>query len=231
MLIKQEFITSWRRDSQDFWQITNSGLNKGKSAIPALFNGLKVLSSVSNKAKLLAKNFSKNSDLDDSSISLPVFPSRTNSKQHNISITLKMVKKVITNFHSSKVPGPDSIPVIVLKKCEPELSYMLAELFNISLKQSCFLDSWNISLMVPVFKNVGKRSTAKNCHHVSLLSVVSKVKKHKNDRIVDHLEKCSLSDFQYDFRSSQSTADLLTVLYLIELLGLVLYLIELLVEL
>ena len=29
---------------------------------------------------------------------------------------------------------------------------------------------------------------------------------------VDHLEKCSLiSDFQYGFRSSQSTADLLTV--------------------
>ena len=33
-----------------------------------------------------------------------------------------------------------------------------------------------------------------------------------NSRIVDHLEKCSLfSDFQYGFRSSQSTADLLTV--------------------
>ena len=33
-----------------------------------------------------------------------------------------------------------------------------------------------------------------------------------NNRIVNHLEKCCLiSDFQYDFRSSQSTADLLTV--------------------
>ena len=33
-----------------------------------------------------------------------------------------------------------------------------------------------------------------------------------NNRIVDHLEKCSLfSDFQYGFRSSRSTADLLTV--------------------
>ena len=33
-----------------------------------------------------------------------------------------------------------------------------------------------------------------------------------NNRIVDHLEKCDLlSDFQYGFRSSQSTADLLTV--------------------
>ena len=33
-----------------------------------------------------------------------------------------------------------------------------------------------------------------------------------NDRIVDHLEKCGLfSDFQYGFRSSQSTGDLPTV--------------------
>ena len=33
-----------------------------------------------------------------------------------------------------------------------------------------------------------------------------------NNRIVDHLEKCDLfSDFQYGFRSSQSTADHLTV--------------------
>ena len=67
--------------------------------------------------------------------------------------------------------------------------------------------------MVPVFKNVRERSTAKNCHPVSLLSVVSKVfEKLVNNRIVDHLEKCGLfSDFQYGFRSSRSTADLLTV--------------------
>ena len=66
--------------------------------------------------------------------------------------------------------------------------------------------------MVPVFKNVGERSTAKNYRPVSLFSVVSKVfEKLVNDRIVDHLEKCGLfSDFQYGFRSSQSTPDLLT---------------------
>ena len=44
--------------------------------------------------------------------------------------------------------------------------------------------------MVPVSKNVGERSTAKNCHPVSLFSVVSKVfEKHVNNRIVDHLVK------------------------------------------
>ena len=45
--------------------------------------------------------------------------------------------------------------------------------------------------MVPVFKNVGEKSTAKNCRPVSLLPVVSKVfEKLVNNSIVDHLEKC-----------------------------------------
>ena len=121
-----------------------------------------------------------------------------------------MVKKVITNLDSSKASGPDCIPVVVLKNCEPELSYILAKLFNKRLKESCFPDCWKVSSVVPVFKNVGERSTAKN---YCLLSVVSKVfEKLVNNRIVDHLEKCGLfSDFQYGFRSSRSTADLLTV--------------------
>ena len=66
--------------------------------------------------------------------------------------------------------------------------------------------------MVSVFKNVGKRSTAKNYRPVSLLSVSKVFEKLVNNRIVDHLEKSGLfSDFQYGFRSSRSTADLLTV--------------------
>ena len=101
-----------------------------------------------------------------------------------------MVKKVITNLDSSKTSGPDCIPVVVLKNCEPELSYILAELFNMCLKESCFPDCWKVSLVVLVFKNVGERSSAKNCCPVSLLSVVSKVfEKLVNNRIVDDLEK------------------------------------------
>ena len=209
----KESITSRKLGSRDFWRIANSVLNKGKSAIPPLFNGPEVLSSGSDKAKLFAKNFSKNSNLDDPGVSLPVFPSRTNLKLHNISITPKMVKKVITNLDSSKASGPDCSPVVVLKNCEPELSYILAKLFNNCLKESCFPDCWKVSSVVPVFKNVAERSTAKNYCPVSLLSVVSKVfEKLVNNRIVDHLENCGLfSDFQYGFRSSRSTTDLLTV--------------------
>ena len=118
----KESITSQKLGSCDFWQIANSVLNKGKSAIPPLFNGPEVLSSASDKAKLFAENFSLNSNLDDSGVSLPVFPSRTNLKLRNISVTPKMVKKVIMNPDLSKASAPDCMPVVVLKNCEPELS-------------------------------------------------------------------------------------------------------------
>ena len=46
------------------------------------------------------------------------------------SITLMIVKKVITNLDFSKASGPDCILVVVLNNYEPELSYILSELFN-----------------------------------------------------------------------------------------------------
>ena len=140
----KESITSQKLGSRDFWRIANSVLSKGKSAIPPLFNGLEVLSSASDKAKLFAANFSMNSNRDDSGISLLVFPSRTNLKLHNNSITPKMAKRVIMNLDLSKGSGPDCIPLVVLKNCEPELSFILAELFHKCLKESLFPDCWKV---------------------------------------------------------------------------------------
>ena len=89
------------------------------------------------------------------------------------------------------IGGSDCIPVVVLKNCESELSYILAGIFKMCLKESCFPDCWKVSLVVPVFKNAGERSTAKNYHHsLSLLSVISIVfEKLVNNRIFNQLEK------------------------------------------
>ena len=94
-----------------------------------------MLSSGSDKTKLFTEN-SKNSNLDDSGISLPVFPSRFNLNLH-ISVTPMMVKKVIMNLDLSNA------------------SNALAELFNKCLKESCFPDCYKVSSVVLVFKNVG----------------------------------------------------------------------------
>ena len=67
-----------------------------------------------------------------------------------------MVKIVIRNLDSSKTSGPDCIPVVVLKNCEPELSYILAKVFNNCLKESCFPDCWKSHRWSLYLKMLGK---------------------------------------------------------------------------
>ena len=58
------------------------------------------------------------------------------------------------------------------------------------MKEPCFPDCWKASYMVPIFKNVGERSTAKNYCPVSPLCEVSKVfRKLASDRLVNHLKQ------------------------------------------
>ena len=138
------------------------------------------------KQNCLLKNFSKNTNLDDSGISLPAFPSRIN---------LKLYKEVITYLDSSKMSGADCIPVLVLKKSERELFYILTKIFNMYLKESCFSDCLVLSV-VPVFKNIGERSIAKNTALLVFENLV-------NNRFVEHLRKCGL------FLISSTTSGLL----------------------
>ena len=142
-----------------------------------LFGIPEVLSSTSDKAKLFAGNFFKNSDLDEPNITLLAFPSKTNLKMYNIPVTPKLVKKELTNLDSSKVSRHDSITLVVLRKCESGLSYILAELLNTCLKESCLPNCWKVSSMVPIInKNGGERFTAKNYHPVNLLRLVKSLK-------------------------------------------------------
>ena len=78
------------------------------------------------------------------------------------------------NLDLSKTSGL-VVFLVVLKICEPELSYILAGLFNKCLNESSCPVCWKVSSEVPVFKTFGKRSTAKNYHPVNLLPVVSNI--------------------------------------------------------
>ena len=178
-------ITSQKLGSFDFWRIANGTLNKSKSSLPALFNDPEVLSSASDKAKLLAENFSKNSNLDYSSISLLAVSSRTNLKLH-IPATLKLIKRVMADRDLSKAYSPNCVPVIHLNDCKLKLSDILVELLNIFLKENCLPDSWRVSSVVPVFKKLERDLRAKNFRIVSRLYVAIKIfEKLANNRFVD----------------------------------------------
>ena len=100
-----------------------------------------------------------------------------------------MVKQIRTDLVSSKTSDPDCMPMMILKNFEAKLSYMLADLFNINWKASCFPDCRQVSPVVTVFKNVGERSVSKTYHTANLLSVVTKIyEKHVNS-LINHFGK------------------------------------------
>ena len=67
--------------------------------------------------------------------------------------------------------------------------------------------------MVPIFKNVGERSTAESCYPVSLLSALCRIfEKLLNNKLINCHKTCSLfSPSQFGFSFSQPTAQILTV--------------------
>ena len=90
-----------------------------------------------------------------------------------------------------KLTDTDWIPV-VLTNCESELSNIVADLFNICLKESCLPNCWKISSVVPIFENVWR--------------VIKIFEQLVNNGFLNCLKKCGFfSDSQYGFRSSWSS--------------------------
>ena len=98
-----------------------------------------------------------------------------------------------------------------MKNCEFKLSYILAVVYNMCLKESRFPDRWKVSSVVSLFMNVGEWSMAKIFPPVGLLSVVSKI--FEKLIIATSRNANLLSDFLNGFRFSRSTVDLLTVIF------------------
>ena len=206
-------ISAQRVGSREFWRIMKSVRSNGKLSIAPLFNGPEVLTSSVDKSSLFAKLFSSNSTLDDSGHELPEFTPRTDVTIESCPITASQVASVISQLDSSKATGPDGIPVIVFQKCSPELSPILSKLFNKCLQEHSFPSCWKMSSVVPIFKNSGERSDARNYRPISLLPIMSKIFECLlNNTLVKHIESLGLlSDHQYGFRGGRSTADLLAV--------------------
>lgn len=109
-----------------------------------------------------------------------------------------------------KAIGPDKISVIILKNINPKLSSILAKLFYRCFEENFFPNLWKVSIVCPVFKNAGKRSSPSQCKPINLLSVISKLFEAKNKKFLEHLDKNNfLSDKEYRFKSVRSTADVL----------------------
>jgi Reverse transcriptase (RNA-dependent DNA polymerase)/Endonuclease-reverse transcriptase len=121
-----------------------------------------------------------------------------------ISINKHEVELCLRNLNNNKSPGPDLIPMKVLKYCSEVLSAPLTDIFNCSLKEGTFPNRWKLSHVTPVLKK-GSRFKVVNYRPISLLSVFSKIFEsllHK--RISNHVSKW-IAPEQHGFVRRKST--------------------------
>ena len=120
-------------------KIADTSLNKVKSYITHLLNSPEALLSPSDKVQFLIKTFQR---------------------------TLILDKNVMDNLDLLKASAPNCILVVVLKNCEPQLSYVLDDLFNMCLQKFVFPGCWDVSSEVPV---LDVYYTLKNLQIIALL--------------------------------------------------------------
>lgn len=118
------------------------------------------------------------------------------------------INAFIMQLQENKAPGIDGIDNKLLKQIKDLILAPLTSIFNKSLSDGEFPDSWKTACVSPIHKN-GDKYSPDNYRPISLLGIFSKLlEKIMNKRLMQYLESNNLlSNFQFGFRHNKSTND------------------------
>ena len=116
------------------------------------------------------------------------------------------IQDIISGLDNSKSSGPYSVPVKLLKVLNPQISELLAQIFNESLSVGIFPDKLKYAKVIPIHKK-GSPTDPSSYRPISLLSVFSKIfEKLIHRRLYDFLDKLNIFyPLQFGFREKHST--------------------------
>ena len=165
---------------RNYWKTLKDLMNDFKSAdsIPVLSRNINGIDEYyftnQEKANCLNEYFTSVSNLDDSNTNLPPFESKVDMSLEHIQTEEQEIEKNIEILDAKKAVGPDLISHKVLKGVKYSISKPLSRLFNKSLRESIFPQSWKSALVLPLFKK-GEKNSPSNYRPISLLSCIGKL--------------------------------------------------------
>jgi hypothetical protein len=168
-------------NKRGFWNIIryfvkqNDCSNNIPPLIRQLSNGeTELFTSDHDKANCLNDYFASISSVNDDNADLPQFSLKTQQNLSRITITEGEIEDVIKSLEINKACGPDLISHRMLKGVSATITKPLSILFNRSLDEEYFPDSWKLSHVTPIFKK-GEKDNPTNYRPVSLLSCCGKI--------------------------------------------------------
>ena len=162
-LIESRIEDDSLNNKRNYWKTFKDLMNNFKSAdsIPVLSRNINGIDEYyftnQEKANCLNEYFTSVSNLDDSNTNLPLFESKVDMSLEHIQIEEQEIEKNIEILDAKKAVGPDLISHKVLKGVKYSISKPLSRLFNKSLRESIFPQSWKSALVLPLFKKGEKK--------------------------------------------------------------------------
>ena len=110
--------------------------------------------------------------------------------------------EALDNNHKADV---DNICNLFIKSCRSSIVQPLLIIFNLSLRQGLFLDSWKVSSISPIFK-AGPKHLIKNYRGIAKISVIPKLFEAIIKNKIMIRIKNQISPFQHGFMSGRSSS-------------------------
>ena len=132
-------------------------------------------------------------------------PNRNYPEIHWYDVTDFEIKRIVTKLNTTR-PGPDGIPITIIKNNIEALSPIITHLCNISLRNGKFPSIHKLGKIIPLYKSK-EHDDISNYRPICMLNCVSKIlEKVISERLISHLEGNEiLSNCQYAYRKSRNT--------------------------
>ena len=160
---------------KQWWSVLKREIKGSKkSEIPSIVHGTDNIHDNSKKAEGVNNYFIQQSTVDDNDMILPPLADHDYPDIEDLLITSDQVKNILSTLDCSKWTGCDQIGNRLLKKAAIPISQILCHIFNKSLTNGIYPETWKRALVIPLYKK-GIKSDINNYRPVSLLPCVSKV--------------------------------------------------------
>ena len=194
------------------WKIINSMLGKTHKTQN---NSFKTQAGITNDSNLISNMFNDYFTNIATEVTNKIPPTETSFDaylpNHNHPrivwnpVTEHEIKKIVSECNSTK-PGPDNIPMIIIKNNINILCPILTVLCNKSLTAGVFPEIHKIGKIIPLFKNKDKHDIS-NYRPICMLNSTSKIlEKIISTRLLNHLETNHLlAHNQFAYRHGKGT--------------------------